>query len=53
MTILKGSHVTIHVECCEVRELKSLVIGCLNGNGYMCKSGLWDLKLYMLTKDLQ
>ena len=43
MTVHKGSHVTIHVECCEVRELKSLVVGtqeCLNGNGYMCKSGL-------------
>ena len=41
MTVLKGSHVIVHVECCEVRELKSLVVGtqeCLNGNGYMCKT---------------
>ena len=43
MTVLKGNHVTIHVECCEVRELKSLVVGtqeCPCGKGYMCKSGL-------------
>ena len=30
MTVRNGSHVIIHVECCEVRELKSLVVGIIH-----------------------